>query len=370
MAYQALTGRPRLAYSPSLLAQDGLRRFWNNEEAAALADLRAAVAGDSANAYRWCDLGEVLHQTGQGKEAETCMRAALIRAPGSPQIMARVAAFLFETGKTAEALALSARALARTAGMDRAIFLSFEQFGPGVARVLAEGIGENRRAAEAYLLDQVARGKPDGATAVWAELERRSWVNADFAATFAHAAASRGYWPTASAGMRFLQPSYGETDWVFNGGFESDLSPRAFGWRIAACPGVRIALDRSVRDQGKSSLRLHFSMDAVGEFNHLAQTVPVTPGTYELSARLRTESLDGDEGLRLHLIGTAPNPGVDLWTEGVNGTSGWTSVRRRFRAGESDRVLKLDLVRRAPRTHQETGGTAWVDAVRIARVAE
>src|SRR5262249_23137484 len=93
-----------------------------------------------------------------------------------------------------------------------------------------------------------------------------------------------------------------ETNWVFNGGFESNPVSVPLDWQLdASGDDVQVAIDPSVARTGSRSLRVKFGGHANVDYQNTRQAALVPPGRYRLTAFLRADGLTTDQGLRLRI---------------------------------------------------------------------
>lgn len=371
LLYQDYNRVPLVAYPSLYWADDAAGHLWRNDVDSGIAKLKAAVRGDTANPFRWCDLGDGLVQAGDLAEAEACFREALRRSPGSPQVILRAANFYYAAGNTAEALRLCSQVLRRVPDFDEAIFSLYLRLGGGTPGIVALGIGGNPRAAAAYVTYVATRGLHEEGARLFREFHPRGWIPPVGALELAHALQRGGQLDQAAEVLSTVTPGFRRANWVFNGDFESPWSDRAFDWTRTESPGLRIGLDPEVAHTGKQSLRLCFTGAPDVEFHPVAQQVALSPGRYEIAASVRTDGLHLREGIRLHIADIADPSRLDLWTEPIGGPGGWASITVSFRiAAVAARLINVEFVRLPSMGFDHRlEGTAWIDAVRITRAA-
>lgn len=367
--YQEYSRRPVFAYPSRHLAEDAAKLLWHDQIPAGIATLRQAVHGDSGNPFRWCDLADALAQSGDSAGAVQAFSEALRRNPSSPQIALRAANFHFGAGNTKEALRLCARVLARVSDLDEPVFSLYLRFGGNTATVVREGIGDNPRAAGAYLSHVSARGLHEEASRLYAILQPRDWIPPETSLRFADALHRNRRFEEASEVLARATPGFRQSDWIYNGDFESGPLGRSFDWIAAPSDNLAVDLDNGVAERGGTSLRLRFRSAPDAEFHPLSQQTVLPPGRYEIGARVRIAGLAVREGLRLHVADIADPSRLDLWTGALSGPAEWTALTASFRiAPGSPRRLNIEFVRLASRGFDhKLEGTVWIDSVRLTR---
>src|ERR1035438_260025 len=125
-----------------------------------------ALRRDSANPYRWADLGDAFTLDSQASSASYCFQRALALNRRLPQIWLRDANFHFQTGTDAAALASAARVLRTVPNYDGVLFNYFDRMIGDPSKVLA-AIGDDRRAAVSYANHLIATRQVDGARTAW-----------------------------------------------------------------------------------------------------------------------------------------------------------------------------------------------------------
>jgi hypothetical protein len=163
---------------------------------------------------------------------------------------------------------------------------------------------------------------------------------------------------------------YLESNWLFNGDFESEPSGTAFDWTLENLnEDVKVALDASVARSGAQSLRVRFGGKENVSYSHTSQTTFVTPGVYRFQAFVRTEDITTDQGIGFHIFDVEESSRVDVRTERVCGTTDWKRIEQIVRVPHEARLLRVQLVRPASLKFDSLiKGTAWIDAVSLARV--
>ena len=149
----------------------------------------------------------------------------------------RAADFYFGTHQTRRAMEQMARVLADTDTYADFIFDWYADRKLPAGEVLAHGLPAGSRAPRAYLHDLMAAGRP-GSGEVWTWITARGLGDARLAREYTgYLFCKRDYQGGARAWAQYLGAhgdGYPESNRIFNGDFESELSDSAFDWRINA----------------------------------------------------------------------------------------------------------------------------------------
>ena len=335
--------------------------------------LLEALRRDANSPNRWCDAGAALWKSGRLAQAQECYGNALSLGPDLPTVLLRAADFYDAEGRQAGAVALTARVLAKTASYDSMVFEWYRTHKVPLSAVLSQGLTGNARAARAYLHNLMDNERMADAAETWQWVLSKGYADAALARDYSqYLFANEKYEAAALSWAAYLGPhreGYGESTWVFNGGFESELSGSPFGWRIDERQGVEAARDATVAHAGTHSLRIHFDGKENPDYGQIAQTVFLKPGKYRLTAFLKTQDLTTDQGIALRIVDPRAPPRLDVKTEPVSGTHDWTEVSQIFTVAPQTRTIWIQVIRRPSlRFDCNINGTAWIDSVSLARL--
>lgn len=152
---------------------------------------------------------------------------------------------------------------------------------------------------------------------------------------------------------------------AFNGSFEYEfLNGTALDWHYDGPEAVHAIRDTAVSFAGKASTRLEFTANDNPDFHHFSLLLPLKPGRYRLSGRIKTASVTGDEGIRLRAAASVPAE-----TAAVSGTADWTELMTDFEVTAAKPAVEIQVARRRSlRIDNQLKGTAWVDAVRVVKL--
>ena len=323
-----------------------------------------ALRRDSANPYRWADLGDAYAQKGDVKSARYCFGRALDLNRRLPQIWLRDANYHFQLGETGEALASAVRVLQAVPDYDRVLFHYFDQMVADAGRVL-NAIGQDRRATTAYAAYLIESGQPDNARTAWRLLLRRGQAKSALTATYLDLmlrerryADAKADWALANGGTNLSL--------VFNGGFEQEPNGAALDWRIQPSDRVETAFDNAVAHDGKRSLRVRFLANDNVNYANVQQLVIVPPGLYELQAWVRSSGITTNEGPRLEIFDPTSPARLDSRTEPVLGSHDWTLVTQHITVSAATPMVAIRVIRTpTAKFDSRIAGTLWIDSVRL-----
>lgn len=336
-----------------------------------LNELQRALRFDTADAYRWADLGDAEAAMEQSDKARYCFEQAVARAPRSPAILFRAANFAFAAGDPADVLKDLRRVLEQPelAGYYASIFLTYMRLGVPVDSILAQGVPAMRVPVAEFLRYVENRNDVAAANTMWEWMTRRKLE--DDASTADYLGLLIRNRQTESAahiwkGYAGADSSYLESTWVYNGSFEKPLRRSPFDWIIQPTAHVQAGLAQGGAFDGSKCVRLDFLGGANMDYRGVYELAAVTPGEWKLTAHLRTDQITTDQGISLHVIDIRNGAALDAWSQMLTGTHPWTEVQVQFTVRPGTDVVRVDVVRRQSlHFDNEIMGTAWVDAVRL-----
>ena len=317
-------------------------------------------------------------------EAKYCFSTGLALGPYIPPILMRAATFYDSVHETEQALRQTSRILEKTETYDDLIFTWYTQKKVPLQDILSHGLPDSR-SAKAYLrlLYMSAVDRTRDADQVWKWALPRGYVDDRLAQDYVaflfnghrYEAAAKSWALYVERQPRDRQPGgnqhgkYLESDWLYNGDFESEPSGAYFDWRIDTRPGVRAAWDANVAHSGKHSLRIRFDGKENIAFNQISQTAFVTPGRYRFEAFVRTEAITTDQGIGFHLVGVDGPSRLDIYTERLVGTNDWKRIEQVITVPRDRDLLQVQVVRQPSlKFDNQISGTAWIDSVRLVKI--
>jgi hypothetical protein len=325
----------------------------------------AALAGDSGNPYRWCELGEALALRGETQRAMHCMRRAAELGGGVPPVLMRAANFWISEEKEREALDLMGRVLVQSDEFDGVIFGYYRRLEIPISEVLARGLPDDERTWLAYFDDVLGWAEPAAGELVWSNLQRRGWNTDETAGKMVGYLVDQHLYDRAVAvwaeQLEEWAGDYPVRNLVYNGGFERELTGTALDWWVRPTQGVRLERVPEGREGGWA-LRLEFDGTRNDILRNVAQRAFLEPGWYQWSACVRTEGVTTDKGIYVSVTA----PGVDQRSEAMNGTNDWTELSGSFRARPNTTEVRLELRRdESLKIDNKLWGTVWVDWIRV-----
>jgi O-antigen ligase len=336
---------------------------------APLAELFKALRRDPNAPSRWCDTGEALRRAGRYSDAEYCISRGLALGPHIPPILMRAADFYYETHETGRALLPMSRVLADTDTYDDLIFGWYADKRLPAGEVLAHGLPPGQRAVRAYMRDLIAGGLP-GTKEVWTWITAHGSSDVRLAQEYvAYLFEQRDYEAASRAWAQYTGSrgnGYPESNRVFNGDFESELSDSPFDWRINSRDGVDASIDAQAAHTGSHSLRIHFGGKENLDYSDVGQTVFVKPGRYRFEAYVRTQEITTDKGVAFHIYDRDSGARLDVRTEEFTGTHDWTRVERVISVPRETKLLRIEVSRqRSMKFDNQIGGTVRIDDVQL-----
>jgi hypothetical protein len=165
----------------------------------------------------------------------------------------------------------------------------------------------------------------------------------------------------------FPVPSDGNL--ITNGSFESEkILGGGFDWKIADVKGVRVAFERSVAFEGKTSIKIAFDGKENVDFHHIQQIVLLKPNTnYSLKAFIKTKGVTTKNGLKIEVHGIGP--AFYGSSDSVVGENAWKEVSVAFRTAPQSQAGVVRVRReKTDKFDRLISGTVWIDHVRLTEV--
>jgi hypothetical protein len=328
---------------------------------------------DPAQAFRWCDLGDVLFESGRTKDAGYCFSRALALGPNSAPVLLRAANFFYQVEDHAGALRLTRQLLSQVSDYDPILFSNLDRLGIPIDEVLGSAMPLDKRAAQSYLRHFLGTPRVEEGRQVWLWVSDHHFADDKLAAEYlAFLLRNHAYESAAQAWEHYLGSKRGDyraTNSLFDGGFESQPTESPLDWQFAPLETVQVSRDETVAHDGHASLKIQFSATDNVAFQQVTQFAVVHPGTYRLQFWVKADGLTTNEGIRLRVT-DAENAGrLDVLTDNRTGSFGWEHEEKVFVVPASTRLVKVQVVRLASnKFDNKIGGTAWIDSVKLVPV--
>jgi hypothetical protein len=265
--------------------------------------------------------------------------------------------------------------LAKTAAYDDMVFDWYQQNKVPVTAILASGMPEDKRAAQAFLRHAMAKGGLLDATKTWDWVAAHAYADDPLAREYVDFLFNKERYPMAAQAWASYQGDrsreYLHSNWVFNGDFESVPSGSSLDWKFDKTAGVKVALDDAVAHSGSHSLRIAFEGTGNVTEGYLAETVVVPPGNYHFEAYVKTQNVTTDQGVSLRVLDPDSTSRLDGRTDPLLGTSDWKRLSLDFCVSPRTKRLEIRVARKASlKFDSKIKGTVWVDTVRLWKVGE
>ena len=334
----------------------------------------AALQRDPGSAYRWCDAGEALLNTGHPEQAERCYRRAAELAPKDVRILLFIGDFYSTINKPELAIKSFSLLLSET-GAPKGDILTANVFGyygnMNLSRnhLLDQAIPDQPNAS-AYLRYVMQAGDETAVQEVWDWASRRHFdddgMTLEFTGFMYH---KQRYEAAARAWEHHFAPrndGFPRSSRVFNGGFEDEITNGVFDWQFGTPQGVVAVRDQQIHQSGLYSYRFDFNTGDNFDFHHLRQTVYVLPGRYRFEAWMRTANITSDQGIRFRLRASNDRSPGGVVTEALTGTREWTRIEADIDVPSGVPLMEITLVRHPSfRVANQLSGSVWIDSVKL-----
>jgi hypothetical protein len=321
---------------------------------------RTVLQRNPHDPYRWADLGEALLEAGRKEEARYCYERVEALAPRVPPFLLRVANFHFAVGEPRRALPVTARILGMIPDYDAVIFSQYTRLAEN-ADVLRFGLPEDSRAARSWLRFVMEAGRLEDAQRSWDWVAGRALADDAVAGEYARFLIQRGQPEAASLAWARQAGARDSANFLYNGDFEHEPAASPFDWSLARAAGVEVA-----RDDKEASLRISFAGTENLEITAASQLVFVRPGPYRFRARIRTDGVTTDQGIRFRIADAETPTRMNLTFGQFTGTNPWSDVQQDLVVPPQTRLLQVQVIREpSMRFDNRIAGTAWIDGFRL-----
>ncbi len=163
--------------------------------------------------------------------------------------------------------------------------------------------------------------------------------------------------------------SYQTTNWVFNGGFETEPKPGPFDWHIESTPDVEATRVQDTSRDGQFSVRLAFNGQSNVDYHGVYQDTVLSPGQWHLRAFLKLDGITTDQGVSLRIYDVDNPARLDVRTDAKTGTFPWSEVSLGFAAGPETKLVRVEVMRALSRKiDSKIAGHAWIDSVQLSPI--
>ena len=327
-----------------------------------------AVRRDSANPYRWADLGQALADSNDIQKARQCFARAHELSRDIPQIWLREANFHFQIGEPENALAVAALVLKTVPDYDAVLFSYFVRFELPQELILVQ-IGNDHRATRAYLEFLVSQEMMPEAATAWQHTVKAGFADDKLAGLYVDGLIHAKRFEQARIEWdRYLRADRGESrNLLYNGGFEREPMPSLMDWHIESTEDATVSRD-GLAYEGHSALRVHFSGKANVSAVSAVQTVPIEAGRYVLRAWLRSDGVTTKEGPRLEVSDAESSALLSVRSEPIVGTHSWTQSTQQVEVPSGSGLVSVRLVRQpSQKFDNKIAGSVWLDSVELVR---
>ncbi len=336
------------------------------EDKAARRYFTRALKINSLDPMVWSSLADLYLDGGRVKEALYALERAAFLDPSSAFIQWRVLVRLL-------ALDLpSAREIARDL-VSRLLLLEPSKrrnlFALG-EMLVKDGLGgilpHDEGVWKAYLRWLISRGEVEKAVMVWREMGDLGWRDRGLFRSVVDGLIAKG---AVAQAWKVWRGEFPQDHLIHNGGFERDLLGFGFGWRFNPRISGLKSWGFTFRDriEGRRSFYLEFDGERNPRVGWPRQLVYIgVPGTYRLSAYMKTEGVTGATGFSLWVWGK----GFRARSKELKGYTFWRWVKVDFQVRDPGPCW-VALVRQATRKlNRFLGGKVWIDQVVLEKLDE
>jgi hypothetical protein len=376
---RAIKWAPENAENYAVLARLDELAGGRDDEARALELRQKATQLEPHNATYWLERAMSEDEAGRPENAGPDYLRARELFPMSPDVNRALGEYYLRQWRIDDALDAMRIAVAGDPRLRIAIFGELWRAGIDTNVVLKRGAPWDRETLVAYLDALAAQGALDDAHSVWAQIQAlgggatRGAVQYD---AFEYVDALIRFERTAELNAVWAQVAPAEArgerasgNLISNGGFEEPMLNEGLDWRVIPVDGVFVSVDAAEAREGSRSLRIEFGAAGNLAYQHAFEFVPVeSDADYEFTGYLRAADITSDSGPRFELYDAANPQGLNLATDDIRGTTGWTAEHLHFRTGPETRLLIVRVERPSSASFDNRlSGTVWVDDVSLAK---
>ena len=364
---------PQTRYAVAAIYQ---KTFDQEDQKLSLAEYERVAALSPNNFLCWLELGRARERSGDTTGAELALKRALDLAPNYAEVNWAYGNALVRAGKMDDGFRYIGLAVAGNPSFTGpAVVTAMEVFDGDIGSVM-QRIPDTPMVGASLALYLARQKRFDEAATAWGRIPaelRRSDLKEPGTQIAAMFLAAKQYRLAAgvNADLPDVQTERVETGKILDGGFESGVKLRGAGnfeWQIAEGAQPQIAISRTQKHGGESSLLIAFNTTQMSDFRPVWQTVAVEPGaTYELEFYYRSELKTGFT-VRWEIANANDNVAIAS-SEPVLANSDWAVVRTKFTVPAASDGVIIRLVRdRCASTVCPITGTLWLDDVSLKKL--
>ena len=339
-----------------------------------LNDFREGVKLSPASAYRWADLSEAEFNVRDYKRAEYAISQALKAGPRSPVILMRAANLYFQLGDN-DLVVPQLRKVLSDPGLNEyyeTAFLTYSRLGLPIDQILREDVPQNKTVMSSLLIFWTKVRKQDEAVATWKWASSKGLAdNQSMGKFFSFLNASDQAGEAQHLWQDYadkIEPEYRKSNWIYNGGFESELVSSPFDWNVDVRQDVDAKRDSDVKYEGGWGFSIRFNGESNTAYHQTFQDMVLEPGKYRFSVMMKTDHVTTDEGVKIHIFDFPSQAKLNVWTGTMTGTQDWKQISASFTVPPGIKLVRIELARMSSvMIDSHIGGTTWVDGMVLRR---
>ncbi|MEA3275988.1 MAG: hypothetical protein U9Q81_11990 [Pseudomonadota bacterium] len=359
---------------PHATFHEALASLPENPETAT-AFLQRAYAENPAETKPLLVTAGIVRSQGDQARADALVTQAADLLPANPGIQQEAAAYWVSRGHLEQAMQHWSRALEADPAVGEQLFplllkIAEDTRTRGVFKALAYSpppwwdrffAEVARRALNVETVRLLYALRRDATDAPFTEKERQAYVKRlqkDGVTTEAYLVWVNGLSETERAHLGLL----------YNGGFELGPSNRGFDWHLGNTEHVAANTATTYGIDGNKALHLTFKRREK-RYHHLFQPLFLDPGTYRVTGKVRTESLETKGGLKWQAQCRLPTSQTLGESERFLGSGEWREFSFEFQVPESCTAQEIRLHSTGKRAFEhKITGAVWFDGMSIRKI--
>ena len=320
----------------------------------------------------WKGLAKIFQRMGEKETFERALRNAILVFPTGYSGRWAVGNLLLQQGDSAKALPHFSYILAHYPEQSGMVYDVWRRVTQDLDFLLENLIPKEPSAYSQFLLYLYQGGDKEAVKKVWQKRDSLGYKakppesihHIDY--LISHGDLNEAYRTFEAALREEGVPIPPRENLIVNGGFEVDkVLGGGFDWRIDSIRGAEVSFDRTMRMEGKRSLKISFNGKENVDFSHVFQFVSWKPNhKYLLKAHLKTKALTTQSGIKLEIVGIGP--AFYRASETLTGDNDWRELSIFFETPQKSQGGIVKLRReRTDKFDRFISGTVWLDDVRI-----